>query len=91
MQDPLIRYLRTRRTIPSAQLSSPAPDRKTLETMLSIAARVPDHGKLAPWRFIVYSSESRPGLIEGLKRIAERHPDEKEGRIRSDKTAGFAT
>lgn len=90
MDDQLVGYLSGRRTIPSAQFTEPGPDAKTLETMLAIAARVPDHGKLAPWRFIVYGRENRDAAVEGLKRIAASHSDEKERRIRSEKTAGFA-
>lgn len=42
-----------RRSRPAKTLTSPAPDRATLETLLTAAARTPDHGKLEPWRFIV--------------------------------------
>lgn len=42
-----------RRSRPAKTLISPAPDRATLETLLTAAARTPDHGKLEPWRFIV--------------------------------------
>lgn len=42
-----------RRSRPAKTLTAPAPDRATLETLLTAAARTPDHGKLEPWRFIV--------------------------------------
>lgn len=86
----LLDYLKSRRTIPLAQFTEPGPDAKALRAILEIAARVPDHGKLAPWRFIVYGREDRAEAVQGLIRIAEQHPDEKERRIRSEKTAGFA-
>ena len=54
MDDRLATYLKTRRTIPASQLGEPGPDPATLREMLTIAARVPDHGKLAPWRFILF-------------------------------------
>ncbi|MEM7696046.1 MAG: nitroreductase [Pseudomonadota bacterium] len=52
-------YLATRRTIPANQLGAPGPDDATLHQMLTIAARVPDHGKLAPWRFVVVAGTAR--------------------------------
>ncbi|MGJ3262483.1 MAG: nitroreductase family protein [Salinarimonas sp.] len=45
--------LRVRRSSPAKQLADPGPDAATLDDMLRIAARVPDHGKLVPWRFVV--------------------------------------
>jgi nitroreductase len=89
MDDGLADYLKARRTIPAAQLREPAPDQDTLQKMLTIAARVPDHGKLAPWRFIVFDSASRDRVVEGLVRIAETAADEKERRYRADKARGF--
>lgn len=51
----LMEYLLTRRTTPSANLGLPAPDEDQLQAMLTAAARVPDHKKLEPWRFIRFS------------------------------------
>jgi nitroreductase len=85
VDDRLLNYLTTRRTVPAAQMGEPGPDPETLRSILEIAARVPDHGKLAPWRFIIYDRGSRDLLIDGLGRIAVKGPDEKEGRIRADK------
>ncbi|HEV8033540.1 nitroreductase [Yoonia sp.] len=48
-------FLLTRRSRPAKTLTTPVPDRATLETLLTAAARTPDHGKLEPWRFIVLS------------------------------------
>lgn len=46
-------FLRTRRSYPPALLAAPGPDAATLTEILTLAARVPDHGKLEPWRFVV--------------------------------------
>ncbi|MGC9417450.1 MAG: nitroreductase family protein [Rhodovulum sp.] len=46
-------FLLTRRSRPAKTLRAPAPDRDALRTILTAAARTPDHGKLEPWRFIV--------------------------------------
>lgn len=59
-------YLATRRSHPANSLTDPAPDAETLHNILKIASRVPDHGKLAPWRFIVISGEARQQLGEAL-------------------------
>ncbi len=49
-----LEFLSRRRSHPSVTMSAPGPDERQLTDILTIAARVPDHGKLAPWRFIVY-------------------------------------
>ncbi len=46
-------FLLTRRSRPAKTLTAPVPDRAVVETLLTAAARTPDHGKLEPWRFIV--------------------------------------
>lgn len=50
-----LEFLLTRRSRPPRMLGIGVPDRATLETLLTAAARVPDHGKLTPWRFVVLS------------------------------------
>ncbi len=90
MDDRLVSYLSTRRTIPAAQLGEPGPDADALRAMLTIAARVPDHGKLAPWRFILFDQATREKAIAGLEKIAAKHPDEKERAIRTAKAKGFS-
>ena len=51
--------LKTRRSAKVPMLTEPGPDPEALEALLAVAARVPDHGKLAPWRFIVFSGDAR--------------------------------
>ena len=89
MNQALSQYLRTRRSVPPAQMRDPAPGGETLRSMLTIAARVPDHGKLAPWRFVIYDRAAREALIAGLVRIARSHGDEREAAIRAEKTRGL--
>jgi len=71
-----IELLKTRRSIPAAFLGEPAPTDAELAEMLTIAARVPDHGKLAPWRFIVLSGDARlqAGTLIG-ETFAAKNPD----------------
>ena len=48
-----LRFLLTRRSRPPKTLAAPAPGRAEILEILTAAARVPDHGKLEPWRFVV--------------------------------------
>jgi nitroreductase len=61
LTDPL-HVLDTRRSVPSKQLGEPGPDHATLLRMLASAVRVPDHGKLVPFRFIRLQGEARHAL-----------------------------
>lgn len=54
--------LATRRSGKPRDLIAPGPDDAQLARMLEIAARVPDHGKLAPWRFVIVEREQRDAL-----------------------------
>jgi hypothetical protein len=47
-------------------LAEPGPGADELQTLLTIAARVPDHGRLAPWRFIVIEGEARRRIGETI-------------------------
>ena len=49
--------LTRRRSVGPAFLTGPGPDASELEMLLKLASRVPDHGKLAPWRFIVFQGD----------------------------------
>jgi nitroreductase len=72
----LFDYLATRRSIPAPQMTDPGPDRTAITSILTLASRVPDHGKLAPWRFIVYRGAERLQLGVKLLQIAlEKTPD----------------
>ena len=66
----LVDHLKTRRSTPFPLMQGPGPDAATLSDMLAIAARVPDHGKLAPWRFIVIDQTAGRGLGEVLEALA---------------------
>ena len=58
-QDDTIKLLGARRSVPPLAMSGPGPSAGELDELLTIAARVPDHGKLAPWRFILFEGEGR--------------------------------
>lgn len=59
-----IDLLTTRRSVKPDMLTTPAPTAGELETILTIAARVPDHKKLAPWRFVIIEGQARIELGE---------------------------
>ena len=61
-----LQALDARRSVPSKQLSAPGPDDSTLLRMLTAASRVPDHGKLVPFRFLRISGDARHALGEAL-------------------------
>jgi nitroreductase len=63
-----IDLLKTRRSVKPIELHGPAPSAAEIATLLTVASRVPDHGRLIPWRFIVFEGPSR--LAAGDK-IAE--------------------
>lgn len=54
-----LRMLETRRSVGNMFLAAPGPNADELERMLTIAARVPDHGRLEPWRFLLFEGEAR--------------------------------
>ena len=55
----LIEFLSTRRSNLAKVMEGPGPDAATRDQILEIGARVPDHRKLAPWRFIVFEGNAR--------------------------------
>ena len=54
-----LELLKIRRSVKPREMSGPGPTASELDTILTIGARVPDHGKLAPWRFIIFEGEAR--------------------------------
>ena len=51
--------LLSRRSCPARAMTGPGPSKEQLSDILRAGARVPDHGKLAPWRFILFEGEGR--------------------------------
>ncbi len=79
--------LETRRTIAAATLGEPGPDQTQIETLIRIAARVPDHGKLTPWRFILYRGETRAELDRQISALFQaKNPDAPAARLEMERT-----
>lgn len=66
-------YLKTRRSVGIAFLREPGPNAEELKEILTIGTRVPDHGKLAPWRLILIEGDDRLKAGEKLAEIAKRN------------------
>jgi len=76
-----LELLQTRRSLKPIELVGPGPSTVEIETLLTIASRVPDHGKLAPWRFIVFEGEARLAAGQAIEtafraKYPEAKPDQ---------------
>jgi len=71
-----IDLLKIRRSVKPREMSPPGPSPAELETILTIGSRVPDHGKLTPWRFIVFEGDARVRAGELIARVfAQKNPN----------------
>jgi nitroreductase len=61
-----LELLLTRRSVKAGMLGEPGPGPEQVTTILTAAARVPDHKKLTPWRFVVFEGEARAAFGEAL-------------------------
>lgn len=69
-------FLARRRSLVVREMGPPGPARADLDRLLAIACRVPDHGKLAPWRFVVIAGRARARLGEVVAAaFQKRQPD----------------
>src|SRR5215475_10083187 len=73
-----LELLKTRRSFKAAELSGPPPSAAEIDTLLTVASRVPDHGKLTPWRFIVFEGEARRAAGDAIvQAFRAKYPDSK--------------
>ena len=72
MASPIIDFLLTRNSAPIPDLKEPAPSDADIAMMIAAAARVPDHGRLEPWRFILYRGDTRIEIGKKLAALAEQ-------------------
>jgi nitroreductase len=81
-----IELLKTRRSVKPREMSGPGPSPADLDTILTIGARVPDHGKLAPWRFIVFEGDGRLRAGEVIAKVfAQKNPQATEAEFEVEK------
>lgn len=77
-----LELLLTRRSVKAAMLAEPGPNPSQLDTILTAAARVPDHKKLEPWRFIVFEGEARASFGRVLLKACATEDKEPPSAIR---------
>jgi nitroreductase len=68
--DTAIQRLAQRRSVPAQDIAAPAPSDADLLDMITLAARSPDHGKLAPWRFVILAAETKARILPTLETLA---------------------
>lgn len=71
MTSTIMDFLLSRASVPIQDLQAPGPDDAEIARIIAAASRVPDHGRLAPWRFIVYRGEAREEIGRKLAALAE--------------------
>lgn len=83
--DPLA-ALNQRISTPALQLGDPGPTAEQLDRLLSAAVRVPDHGKLVPWRLLLVRGDERAKLGEALAKLhAQIDPDIAPAKLEKDR------
>src|SRR5215831_1300800 len=77
-----LELLRTRRSLKPVELVAPGPSSAEVEMLLTIASRVPDHGKLTPWRFIVFEGDARLEAGRAIEAaFRAKYPDAKPDQV----------
>lgn len=71
----VLQFLARRRSTSAVTLTDPAPSAEELDTLLRLATRVPDHGKLAPWRFVVLQGADKAAFAARLDALARGRGD----------------
>jgi nitroreductase len=81
-----IDLLKMRRSVKPREMGAPGPSPADLETILTIGARVPDHGKLTPWRFIVFEGDARARAGDVIASVfARKNPQAPLAEIEAEK------
>jgi nitroreductase len=81
-----LELLKHRRSVKPREMTAPGPSPAELDTILTIGARVPDHGKLAPWRFIVFEGDARLRAGELIAQVfARKNPQATPAEIEVEK------
>ncbi|MFQ5625161.1 MAG: nitroreductase, partial [Methyloligellaceae bacterium] len=82
MSESALKLLLERRSVVANKLGEPGPDEDQLRGILSAAARVPDHKRLVPWRFILFQGDARAAFGEVLADACkDAEPDARDARL----------
>ena len=71
----LLALMTARRSPPALSLAAPGPDAAQLDILLNAALRVPDHGRMCPWRFIILEGDAKAALADRLDGLAADRED----------------
>ena len=83
----LLPFLKTRRSVKPAAMREPGPTPAQLDEILQIASRVPDHGKYAPWYFLVFSGDTRRSVGLKLEELyLQKFPDANAAQLEHERT-----
>jgi nitroreductase len=87
LNSPVIEFMLARKSVPISAIGGPGPSDADIETMIKVATHVPDHGRLTPWRFVLYRGKASEEIGEGLVALAEeREGPLNEGRRLQERT-----
>lgn len=79
--------LLSRRSGSAKRMKGPGPSDEQIKTLIRAATRVPDHGKLTPWRFLIFKNDARAAFGDLLVRaLKQSEPDATEERITQERT-----
>ncbi len=84
MSTDVLSFLLKRRSVKPVLMAEPGPSASQLEQILTAAARVPDHKKLAPWRFIVFEGAARARFGEALAAACQAEEKDPPSAMRLD-------
>lgn len=85
MSESALNLLLARRSVVANKLGAPGPDAQQLRLILTAAARVPDHKKLVPWRFILFEGDARAAFGQVLADACKTNePDAGDARIETE-------
>lgn len=71
----VLAFLRRRRSTSAVTLAAPAPSGAEIAELIRLATRSPDHGKLAPWRFVVLEAGGKAAFAGRLEQLAQARGD----------------
>ena len=71
----VLTFLARRRSVSAVTLTAPGPAPDELDTLLRLATRVPDHGKLSPWRFVVLEGADKAAFVARLEALSAARGD----------------
>lgn len=84
MNTPIFEFLAARRSVKPDRLSAPGPTPEQLRQILTVGARVPDHKKLTPWRFIVFEGDARKSVGEVFAKACQAEESQPPSHVRLD-------